>query len=405
MKKRIAFVVNTLSGGGAERTVANLSRILSEHFNIDIIVNDDVHLEYPYKGWVFSLKMPADANIMGTAYQIKALVRRVRLLKKLKNRRDYVAVLSFSEMTNLANVLSGKGKQGNTKRIISVHNSVKNSKASAWKYRFVSKYVLPFCIERSERTVACSKEITDELVKDYGLKIDNSYTVYNGIDLERIKKNVSIRLNEPLCDESKKIIITVGRLVRQKGQWHLIRAVKKLRDDGIPVQLLILGEGELRSTLQKMIIAGGLENNVFLSGFVSNPHQYMAEADVVVFPSLYEGFSNAIAEALACGVAVISTDHETGAREILAPQTNYHVKVKDRIEKAEYGILTPVCDGKVRNVNEPLSKEEKLMAEAICKVITDSRLNMNYRDAALKRARQLDIRTIASEWIRIIEDL
>lgn len=405
MKKRIAFVVNTLSGGGAERTVANLSRILSEYFNIDIIVNDDVHLEYPYKGQVFSLKMPAGSNIMGTVYQIKALVRRVRLLKKLKNERDYVAVLSFSEMTNLANVLSGRGKRGNIKRIISIHNSVKNSKASGWKYRLIVKYIFPFCIGHSERTVACSKEITDELVKDYGLKIDNSYTVYNGIDLERIKKNASIRLNEPLHKDKERIIITVGRLARQKGQWHLIRAVKKLRDDGLPVKLLILGEGELRNTLQKMIIAGGLENDVFLSGFVSNPQQYIAEADVVVFPSLYEGFSNAIAEALACGVAVISTDHETGAREILAPQTNYHVKVKNRIEKAEYGILTPVCDGKNRGVNEHLSNEEKLMAEAIRKVITDPKLNTHYRYAALKRARQLDIRTIASEWIRVIEDL
>lgn len=404
MKKRIALVVNTLSGGGAERTVANLSHILSEKYNIDIIVNDTMHLEYPYKGRVISLNMPADSKIMDTAYQIKAFVRRVRLLKKLKNTINYAAVLSFSEMTNLANVISGKGKQGNTKRIISVRNSVEHSSKNGWKNRLVVKYIFPFCVSRAERTVACSKEITDELIKSCGLQKEKSLTIYNGIDLERIQKNASIHLTEPLCGVNEKVVVTVGRLTQQKGQWHLIRVIKKLKEDGIPVKLVILGEGQLRDRLQEMIFAGGLEKDVVLSGFVSNPHQYMANADAVVFPSLYEGFSNAIAEALACGAPVISTDHETGAREILAPETNYHVKLKDRFEKAEYGILTPVCDGKMRSIDDSLSEEEQLIAEAIRKILTNQDLAQYYKAAALERANQLNLNLISDQWIRLIEE-
>ena len=124
MKDRVALVVNTLSGGGAEKTVANLSRELSRFYEIDIVVNDDVHLQYSYQGNVISLRMPSVKNRMSTFYQLKALAKRIRLLKKLKKERHYKAVLSFSEMTNLSNVMSGEGKQKKTKTILSVHNDV-----------------------------------------------------------------------------------------------------------------------------------------------------------------------------------------------------------------------------------------------------------------------------------------
>ena len=101
MKERIAIVVNTLSGGGAEMTAANLSRKLSERYAVDIIVNDDAHLQYLHSGRVISLGMPTNQNRMDTFYQAKALIRRSRLLIKLKKERQYKAVLSFSEVTEI----------------------------------------------------------------------------------------------------------------------------------------------------------------------------------------------------------------------------------------------------------------------------------------------------------------
>ena len=128
MKKRIAFVVNTLSGGGAEKTVSNLSRGLADKYNIDIIVNDTQHLEYPYRGHIVSLNMPPDKGVMGAAYQIQILIRRTKVLRYLKKKKKYTAVLSFSEMCNVANVLSGN-KYGKT--IVSVRNSILKGKDSS----------------------------------------------------------------------------------------------------------------------------------------------------------------------------------------------------------------------------------------------------------------------------------
>ena len=404
MKKRIALVVNTLSGGGAEKTVSNLSLALADVYDVDIIVNDTFHLDYPYRGNIISLNLPAFIRQENMGYQMLALVMRSALLLRMKKKRNYAALISVSGMTNLANVLSGKGKQRKTKTILSIHNDVGNTRNSGWRQRFVVTHLFPICFKYADRTVACSKEIADELIDECGLARERSVVIYNGLDLQRIKENTLKLPTQPLCKEDEKLVVSVGRMAKQKGQWHLVRAVKLLRDQGLPIKLVILGEGELRSQLEELVEEASLENSVFLPGFVKNPHQYMKRADAVVFPSLYEGFSNAIAEALACEAPVISTDHKTGAREILAPETDYRVKVHDRIEEAQYGILIPVCDGIFRRADEPLTEEEQLMADAIRRMVTDSKWNEHYREAAPKRAEQLAIQTIAGEWIRVIEE-
>ena len=398
MKDKIALVVNTLSGGGAEKTAANLSRVLSEKYEIDIIVNDDFQLDYSYIGHVFSLHMPQKKNRMSFSYQTKALIRRTRVLKILKAKRHYKAVISFSEMTNLANVLSGG------KAIISVHNSVSKSKANGWKHRLVARIVLPYCVKKAYKTVPCSKEISDELIRDYRLSKEKSFVIYNGIDCQNVKDLASEKLPQLISENSKKLIVTVGRLTWEKGQWHLIRVVRKLLDEGMDIKLIILGEGPLRRLLEELVSKSGLEEKVLLPGFVENPYQYMAAADVVVFPSLTEGFSNAILEALACSAPVISTDHETGAREILAPDTDYHFKIHNTIDEAQYGVLVPVCDGTIYKASEPLTNEEKLLGKAIRRMVTDPGWNTRYRNAALKRAEQLSIHSVAKKWIEAIEN-
>lgn len=122
--------------------------------------------------------------------------------------------------------------------------------------------------------------------------------------------------------------------------------------------------------------------------------------------SSHEGFSVALLEALACGVPVVSTDHNTGAREILAPDTDYRVKRKEGIEEAAYGILVPVCRGEWQGEPEPVtaaSREERTLAEALHRVLTEKDLAEHYREAALKRAYQLSLERTCSQVIRAIE--
>ena len=81
MKKRIALVVNSLSGGGAERTVANLSKALSDKYTVDIVVNDREHLEYPYRGNIVSLNMSPMSERMNASYQIRGILKRTAVFR------------------------------------------------------------------------------------------------------------------------------------------------------------------------------------------------------------------------------------------------------------------------------------------------------------------------------------
>ena len=401
-KKRIALVINTLSGGGAEKTVSNLSRGLAGQYDIDIVVNDKACLDYPYRGRILSLGMPSGMKRTGVIYQILAVCRRTRALRWMKKSRKYAAVISFSEMTSLANVLSGNRF---AKTVISVRNSVSRRKGQGLKQRLVLSLFLPYACRRADRTVSCSEEIAADLRAHYGLTREKSAVIYNGLELSRIRSMAA----EPLPEEEetafsgKKLLVTAGRLTGQKGQRHLLKAVKILKDQGIPAFLVILGEGELRASLEQAAGELGIKDQVYMPGFVENPYKYMARADVFVMPSLYEGFCNAVLEALACGAPVISTDHETGAREILAPGTDYRKKVKDRIDEAEYGILVPVCGDSSEGESGAGSGEERLLAEAIRRVLTDEKLAAHYREAAEKRAEEMNIESVCREWSRVIE--
>ena len=391
-RKRIALVVNTLSGGGAEKTVSNLSQFLSSDYDVDIVLNDTAHIDYPYAGQIISLDMPEGRDRSRFTYQIAALLKRVRILRKLKKENRYAAVISFSELTNVSNVLSGN-KYGKT--IVSFRVSVRE------RMSLQQRLIAAFICKKADMTVSCSREIADDLQQSFGLRKTNSRVVYNGIDLQRIK----MFSNEPLTEdtfEGKKLIVTVGRLTAQKGQRHLLRAVKHLLDRDCPVHLLILGEGELRSALEEEAKLLGISEQVSMPGFVENPYRYIAKADVFVMPSMYEGFSNAILEALACGVPVVSTDHNTGAREILAPDTDYHRKVTDHREEAAYGILVPVCEGEMDD--KVLSREETILAETILRLLTEPDLTQHYRRASLERSKELRIERICEEWAELIEE-
>jgi glycosyltransferase involved in cell wall biosynthesis len=127
-----------------------------------------------------------------------------------------------------------------------------------------------------------------------------------------------------MLDESKNLIdrdvrktyIAIGRMVPQKNFSLLIDSFSLVNKE-VDSKLIILGEGPLRPDLEKQIVALGLSKNIFLEGFVSNPYQYIANADVFVLTSLWEGFGNVLVESLSFGLQVVSTDCNSGPSEVL----------------------------------------------------------------------------------------
>lgn len=134
----------------------------------------------------------------------------------------------------------------------------------------------------------------------------------NGIDTELFKpQEPATELKKKLGINEEKILITVCRLIGWKGVQYAIKAVKKVIDDGYKVKYLIIGDGDYRKTLERLVNSLNIGNHILFLGSIENFDlpKYYSISDIAIFPSIAnETFGISIAEAMACGVPVISTN-------------------------------------------------------------------------------------------------
>lgn len=234
--------------------------------------------------------------------------------------------------------------------------------------------VVRWLYPKSDEIVAASQGTAVDLAEMTVLPLDQIRVIYNPVITPEVFTQSQAAIEHPwFAPGEPPVILGVGRLVSQKDFFTLIRAFAQIKQRR-SCRLMILGEGEQRSELEQLIRDLQLENDVALPGFVENPYVYMANAAVFVLSSRYEGFGNVVAEALATGTPVVSTDCPSGPAEIL--------------EWGKYGKLVPIA--------EPNS-----MAEAILET-----LNQPIKSEILK-ARSLEFTRdrIVEQYLEIIEHL
>lgn len=249
------------------------------------------------------------------------------LLKYLRQNKPDVLLTAghrYNAMGAWAKVLS----KTPSKVFLSVHENIsagsKNMKL--WK-RYIRYLSIRHLYARTDGVISVSQGVADDL-HSLGLPTHCSQVIYNPIvNTELIEKSKQKVQHPWLNQTDEPVIIGVGRLEQQKDYPTLIKALAKIHETQ-PCKLIILGEGRERNTLQNTIDKMGLHKHVDLKGHVDNPFAYMARSQVFVLSSAWEGFGNVIAEALAVGTPVVSTDCPSGPREILVD--------------GKYGPLVPV---------------------------------------------------------------
>jgi len=247
-------------------------------------------------------------------------------------RRERPSVLlSGLNHANLAAIWARRLSGARTRLFVSVHSTL--SRATAHARRLQDK-LLPVLMKwlypAADGIVAVSESVANDLVAYTGLSRAHLHTIYNPAVTPELQALAAQPVRHPwFIEKSMPVILGVGRLTAAKDFSNLLRAFAYAQSRR-PARLLILGEGEERLKLEQLAGDLGIRDAVEMPGFAENPYVYMAKADLFVLSSAWEGLPVALLEAMALGVPVVSTDCQSGPREILAG--------------GQYGALVPVAN-------------------------------------------------------------
>ena len=402
-QKKILFVIPYLADGGAERALSNITTHWDDDWEIDILVNSSLVMDYAYRGNIISLNIDKEKKVDSVWFQLKVLLKRIRKLRLLKKQNGYEACISFIDSANIANILSGNKK---CKTIISIRASLNTSGRKKFQYRYFINPLARCLYNYSDKVVSVSSELKKELVEYFKLRESKIVVIQNGYDTKLIKKDAEKNVDRVnfYCSDNITTFISAGRITSQKYQWHLIRAFAAVTRKISNVLLVIAGDGVLKEYLEKLVQKEGVSEKVLFTGQVDNLYSYYYKSDICVLPSGWEGFPNALAEAMCVGLPCIATDFHTGAREILAPELLNDDKPVEDIVKATYGILTPLCSGTKYEGNEPLEPAEEKLAEAMIEMLENDELREHYKKQSIVRSESYSIDDAVKKWINLITE-
>ena len=216
--------------------------------------------------------------------------------------------------------------------------------------------------------IGVSREIVDALCKNYkhGTKMLPARLIYNGINMG----TESPLRPEPQKRSSSFTIGSVGRLTEQKGFSDLISATAIAQKQIPNLRLILVGEGELRESLQDGAEKLGIEDYVTFTGKVSNVKDYLKQFDLFISSSLWEGLPTVIMEAMLAGVPVVATS------------------IPGSID-----LVTPGVNGWLASPNKP-----DHLAEVIVDALLDSEHRESYRRAAAVSVKEFSLERIAEKY-------
>jgi len=320
---KIAFFLPNLAGGGAERVCLNLVKgFVQRGFEVDIVLANST-------GELLK-EISVGVNIVDlqASRVFSALFPLVNYL-----RHECPAFLiAAPDHANLIAVWAKMLAGVETSVVITTHNqtSIVTYKTPKMQEKLYP-YLLMLFQSHADHIVAVSEGVADDLARTAHIQRSRILVVYNPAVPSNLSDLASQQLIHPWFTEGQlPVILAVGRLTSQKDYPTLLRAIALLRLHR-PVRLVVLGEGNLLAELNTLSAQLGIDADVDFRGYDSNPYRYMARCSVFVLSSAWEGFSVVIAEALACGAQIVSTDCPSGPAEIL--------------ENGKYGHLVPVGDG------------------------------------------------------------
>lgn len=365
--ERVAIFLQKLEGGGAERCMINLMQgLVAMGVAVDLVV---VNLTGPFVPYI-----PREVRVvkLGT----NRVSRSVWELAKYLRREKPAAMLSALTHVNVAAILARMVSRTAVRLVITEHSYTSLARRYCRRFSLLraSYSAIPWLYRKADGIVAVSHGAADDLAKVARVDRSRITTIFNPVVTPQLAELAREPVDHPwLAGGSTPVLMSVGRFVELKDFPTLVRAFARVRRQR-EAKLIMVGEGPKRAELTALIHELGLEADVAMPGYVSNPYPWMARAAALVCSSRIEGFGNTLVEAMECGTPVISTDCPSGPREIL--------------DGGRYGPLVAVGDDEglakaiLSTLDAPLAREE-LRRRADC--FSMARISRSYFNLLMGR--------------------
>ena len=365
-KRRVLFLIESLAGGGAEKVLTTLvQHIDKERFDVTVCAisgggkyEDAIKRQVSYKA---ILAEPKNGNVWERWLYV---LKHHLVYKWLPLSWVYRVFVPQNSDVEVAFV------EGFTTKLLSYSTNLV-AKRYAWVHidlhqNHWTKSVYDNLKEETDVYNQYTElfGVSNTVVSAFRKELPNVTvpveTVYNPIDVHDILSRAN-EIVDLKCGKSL-LMVTVGRLEPQKSYMRLLRIAKNLIEDGMDVELWILGDGTERNLLEQYVSENKMQERVCLLGFHANPYKYLRQGDLFVCSSLSEGYSTAVTEALILGLPIITTDC-SGMAELL--------------QNGECGVIT--------------ENDEAALYEGLKRLLTDKSLLEHYRHKAIERGKEFSI--------------
>ncbi len=318
-KINITFIIPSLRSGGAERIMSYISQNLDkELFNCTLVV---IGFE---KDKVYDVEN-VSVNYLSKKRVLFAFPSIFLLI--FKNRPDIVfsAISHLNIMMGLQAIFFPKikfiGREANVKSVVKDYSSLPKKRG------LLAKLFAKIGYHHLDKIVCQSNDMRNDLELNYNFPTSKLITINNPIS-NKLKKKQEIK---PM-DENGYRLITVGRLVKQKGHLRILDALSDLK---LPYTYTMIGDGSEKTKIMEYAKKLGIQNNIVHIGFTNKVFDHLAENHLFLQGSYVEGFPNALLESSAVGTPVIAFRAPGGIDEIINEGINGFIaeNVNDFTEK------------------------------------------------------------------------
>ncbi len=308
--KKIAFLINSLVDGGAEKVVKTLiEKLYYENIAIELICLEKNNSYQIDKNIKITYLSNSNGNENGLLKLLKLPLLSYKLYKYIKLNKIKV-VQSHIFRANYVNLISKIFYKNYNAQIVNhgVISRYKKKGILGSINLFLIKILYPY----ADKIISVSHYVQNDMQSIFNFT-NIKEVVYNPINIKEIKLLSKQKVTDFIFDSNKKYIVIVGRLVKLKRIHDMLLALSKVNNN---IELLVIGEGSEKNNLINLSKELNIIDRVHFLGWYNNPYKYISKCNILLSLSETESFGNTVIEAMASNTVVIST-RSGGPNEII----------------------------------------------------------------------------------------